>query len=162
MFGRSALLPHVGPLRRGWGKWYGRLPVRGFDAPLELWIEVPRRELLEPFAAQAGLFANQFDRLQADVAGELFAAYEFYRRADLQAATGFRAADYGRYPPVTSAADVWHVLRPYRLRLGPLISRYLGNSYLLMDVDWPNPHYFQVFMEASASGFRYMHTELVG
>lgn len=161
MFGRLGPLPHIGSVRRGWGGWYGRLPVRGLDAPLELSIEVPRREPLAPFVEQAGYFADRFDHIREDFASALFEAYEFYRGTDLEEGV-FTAADYARHPTVTSAADVWRVLRPYRLRLGPIIARDLGNSYLLMDVDWPNPHYFQVFMEASAAGFRYRHTEFVG
>ena len=161
MFGRTRPLPHIGQLRRGWGKWYGRLRVRGLDAPLELSIEMLRREVLDPFVEQAGYFADRFDHIRTDFAAELFEAYEFYRRTDLEEGV-FSAADYARHPTVTSAADVWRVLGPYHLRLGPMIARDLGNSYLLMDVDWPNPHYFQVFMEASATGFQYMHTEFVG
>jgi hypothetical protein len=161
MFGLTRQLPQIGLLRRGWGTWYGRLLVQGLNDPLELRIEVPRREPLEPYAARAGLFAAQFDRFQADVAEDLFEAYEFYRKTDLEEGV-FTVDDYANHPTVTSAADVWRVLRPYRLRLGSVISRDLGNSYVLMDVDWPNPHYFQVFMEASADRFRYIHAEFVG
>jgi hypothetical protein len=162
MFARSVSLPQIGRLRRGWGMWYGRLPLRGLDAPLDLRIQIPRREPVEPFAEQARLFADRFDRLRAEFAGELFETYEFYKRTDLETEGGYTAADYAKHPAIASAVDVWRVLRPYRLRLGPAIGKYAGNSYLLMQVDWPNPHYFQMFLEASADGFKYVHTEFVG
>jgi hypothetical protein len=161
MFGRSNPLPHIGTLRRGWGKWYGRLPVPALDTPLDLWIEVSRREPLEPFAELAGLFASRFGHIQAEFAGQLFEAYRDYRQMDLETPGGLTATDFAKHPSVTCAADIWQVLHAYRLRLGPVISRYLGNSYLLLNVDLPNPHFFQVFMEASVDGFWYTPTELV-
>jgi hypothetical protein len=162
MFGKTIQVPHIGHLKRGWHKWYGKLPVAGIVSPLELWIEIPRAEPIMPFAGQTRLFADRFEQLQSDFASELFETYEFYKRADLEAGSGCPEAAFAKYLPVHSPADIWRVLKPYRLRLGTVIGKHAGNSYLLIDVDWPNPHYFQLFMEASASGFKYVHTELVG
>lgn len=111
---------------------------------------------------QAQFFADQFDRLQASFADELFETYDFYKQSDLDTPGGYSAADFANHPIVSSPADVWTVLSPYRLRLGPEIGKNAGNSYLLIDVDWPNPHFFQVFMRASNPGFEYVHTEFVG
>ena len=162
MFGRSSPLPHIGPLQCGWGKWYGWLPIPGLDGPLELWIEVPRREPLESFAQQAAPFAECFSAIREGFASELYETYNFYRQTDIETSGGYSAADYARHPAVTSPAEVWRVLPPLPPPVGPTIDPYVGNSYLTVDVDWPNPHYFQIFMEASNSEFKYMHTEFVG
>jgi len=59
-------------------------------------------------------------------------------------------------------ADIWNVLKPYRFWLGHAIDKYHGNAYLLMDVNWPNPHFFQVFVQLDGKSWRHMHTEFVG
>jgi hypothetical protein len=161
MFGLSVEVPQFGRLRRGWGKWCAPLAIPQFEQPVDLWIEIRRDEPLEAFVEQATNFARRFEQLSAAFAGELFESYMFYKRTDLEEGA-YIAADFAKHPSVTSPADVWHVLRPFRLRLGPMLGKHFGNSYLLIDVDWPNPHFFQMFMKASPSGFEYVHTEFVG
>ena len=151
----------LGRLRRGWGKWYAQLTIPQLAKPLEIWIETRRIEPVESYAQQAQSFGNRFKQLQAAFADELFENYQIYKEWDLREGV-FTAADYAKYPAVSSSADVWRALTPYRLRLGPPIDKYMGNSYLLMDVAWPNPHYFQMFMDSTGAGFKYIHTEFVG
>ena len=161
MFGRSIQLQNIGRLKRGWGKWYGQLAVAELKKPLDLRIQIAAKEPVEPFAEQARLFAATYAQLQEHFRDELFENNQFYKKLDMEDG-GLTKADFAKHPPVESAADVWNVLRPFRLCLGLPMHRYLGNAYLLMDVDWPNPHYFQMYMAASPTGFEYKHTDFVG
>lgn len=161
MFARSVQLPTVGRLKRGWGKWHGQLPVAQLPEPLDLVIEVPRSEPVEPFAELAALFAATFGKLREDFTDELFESYEFHKNSDLDAGD-ITEADFAEHPAVRSREDIWTVLRPYRLCLFSPADRHMGNSYLLIDVDWPNGHFFQLYMKASVDGFEYVHAEFVG
>jgi hypothetical protein len=86
MFGRSITAPTIGKLTRGWGKWYGRLPVPG-NASLDLIIEIDRDEAIDPFIHRACLFSERFTDLQKEFAAELFDAYAFYKQTDLLSPT---------------------------------------------------------------------------
>ena len=164
MFARSVQLPTVERLKRGWGKWHGRLIVAELPEPLDLVIEAPRSEPVEPLAERAASFAATFGQLRDDFAEGLFQSYQFVKKADLERGN-VTEADFAEHPSVRSPQDVWSALRPYRLCLfSPApADRQMGNAYLLIDVDWPNPHFFQLLMKASAAdGFKYVHTEIVG
>ena len=74
----------------------------------------------------------------------------------------FSEREYADHPTVNTAGDIWQASRPYMLVLRMEADGYLGNCYLLIDGDRPNPHDFQLFTKASGRGYQYMHTEFVG
>jgi len=163
MLGRTISLGEYGCIYRRWWRWSGYLLIPGRIPPLELRVGIDSREPIEPFVEQARYFAANYRAIQAEFAGEMFETYQTVKQLDLEDEKhGFTEADYAEYPQVTGPENVWRALTPTRIWLGEDVDKYLGNSYLMMDVDWPNPHYFQVFMLASQSGFKYMHTEFVG
>jgi len=160
MFGRTSADTQIGTLKRGWGKWHGHISVPGFEA-MEVLIEIKRNEPLDPFVQAASVFSASFPEIKEQFAKDLYDLYSTYKKLDIQ--TGYCTdADFAEYPHVDSAANIWTALKPDYLRLGPPIHKYLGNSYLITNVAWPNPHYFQLFMQYCDDSFRAMHVEVVG
>jgi len=153
--------PVLGIVKRGWGKWSARVRTQHLPRELAVIVEIGRNESVEPFLAQARNVVNRFRDFQRDLASQLFEDYWFYRRMDIEEG-GLTEDDFKPFPQVELPEQVWNVLMPYRFRLGHQIDKYLGNAHLLMDVAWPNPHFFQVFLQLEAESWKYMHTELVG
>ena len=128
---------------------------------LEIQIEVPSDSNTQSALDRVGNLVTRFPELQAQFANQLFDDYNFFKQLDLEEG-GLTEQDFERFPQVGSSADIWEALRPYRLWHGGVIDRYHGNSYLLMDVLWPNPHFFQVFFSLNDHAWQHEHTEFVG
>jgi hypothetical protein len=161
MFWPKLVDPTLGVLRRRWGKWRGRVWVEAINGDLQ--IEIESLQQVDPWIAitSARRIVENFRQLQLDFALPLYDDYLFYKKLDLEEG-GFTEEDFQRHPVVTGPTDIWSVLKPYKLWHGGTIDQYLGNAYLLVDVDWPNPHYFQVYFLLNNSEWKHMHTELVG
>ena len=128
---------------------------------MDLLIEIPRKEPLDDYLQCAANLLTRFEEFKRDFTVQLHDDYCFYKQLDIEAG-GLTEGDYKEYLPVTKPSDVWNVLTPYRLWLGHNIDKEHGNAHVLIDVYWPNPHFFQVFMQLTPNSWQHMHTELVG
>jgi hypothetical protein len=161
MFWPKLTDPTLGVLRRRWGKWRGRVWVEAIDGDLKIEIECPQQVDLWVAITLVRRIVENFRQLQIDFALPLYEDYLFYKKVDLEEG-GFPEEDFRRHPVVKGRTDIWSALKPYKLWYGRAIDQYLGNAYLLVDVDWPNPHYFQVYFKLDDQGWEHTHTELVG
>ncbi len=161
MFGPTVTDPALGLIRRRWGKWRGVASLPSQSRDLELVIEIPRHESVDSYLRRASNVVTKFNDFQNDLIETLFEDYNFYKRMDIDEG-GFTEDDFKAYPAVNRPRDVWDVLQPYCFWIGHPIDKYHGNAYMLMDVNWPNPHFFQVFLQLDADSWQHMHTEFVG
>ena len=161
MFGPSITHPTLGLIRRRWGKWRGVVSIASLPHALEIIIEIPRKESVETYLQRAANVVTRWNEFQEDLANALYEYYSLYKKTEIDEGV-FTEDDFKTYPPVDKPSDVWDVLQPYRFWLGHTIDKYHGNAYMLVDVNWPNPHFLQVFLRLDADSWQHMHTEFVG
>lgn len=126
------------------GAWHGELSIGELhheNIPVE--IQTSKDSDLSAFRAILACLRENIRQIKNDIADEAFKTFDMYVREDRKAGN-FTDAEYARYPSVTSAADIWRVLKPFRLTLTDNSDEY--NMIVWLHVDWPNPHYFVVFL----------------
>lgn len=124
--------------------WHGELSIAELHAdniPLE--IQTSKDSDLSAFHPILIGLRENIRKIKEEIADESFKTYEMYVREDRNAGN-FTDADYAQHPPVTSAADIWRVLKPFRLTFTDNADEY--NAIIWLDVDWPNPHYFVAYL----------------
>jgi hypothetical protein len=161
MFWAKVTHPSLGTMRRRWGKWRGQVRINGSGSDVEVVIELPKGGTLRPFQDRIGRVVTNFAHFRQDLAAQAYVDYQFFRNIDIEAGL-FTEEVFKTYPSVAGPADVWRALKPYRLWHGGAIDRYSGNAYLVVNVDWPNPHFFQVCFQLNYNICEHMSTELVG
>jgi hypothetical protein len=161
IFGRQVIDSDFGRVKRSWGRWVGKITFAPFKTSLDIVIKTPRNVELKPYLDKIRFFVNNFEFYQEPLALQLFADYNFYRKVELEEGI-FSEEDFLKHPGVEKSGDIWNVLSPRYLWVGDRIDKYHGNAYVLFDVDWPNPHYFQVFLQLEHNRVNHIHTELVG
>jgi hypothetical protein len=60
-------------------------------------------------------------------------------------AGNFAVDGSAQHPRVTSVAEMWGALKPFRLTLTDHAKEY--NAIIWLDVEWPNPHCFVAFFD---------------
>ncbi|MEM7348784.1 MAG: hypothetical protein AAF485_31530, partial [Chloroflexota bacterium] len=152
MFGRQVIDPELGHIRRLWGNWVGEVRFSLFKKNVKLVIKSQLSTTLEGYLKRVKFFVNNFDVNGNALANQLFEDYNFYKEMDIQEGN-LSEKDLLRYPKIATPQEIWKVLSPYELRVGDTINDSLGNAYLLCEINWPNPHYFQVYLQLECENF---------
>jgi len=124
--------------------WNGELSIPELyhhNIPLE--IQTAKNSDLSSFHPLLTCLCENVREIKEQIADASFETYEMYVREDRKAGN-FSDADYAQHPTVTSTADIWHVLKPFRYTVTDKASEY--NAIIWLDVDWPNPHYFAAYL----------------
>lgn len=120
--------------------WTGAVSIPELhNQSIPLDIQTAKNSDLSAFHPILNCLRENIHRIKDQIAEEAFKTYEIYVQEDRMAGN-FSDADYARHPSVSSAADVWRVLKPVGLTLTHSAKEY--NSIIWLDVDWPNPHCF--------------------
>ncbi|HVW37068.1 MAG TPA: hypothetical protein VHB99_07175 [Pirellulales bacterium] len=129
------------------GAWNGDVSIAGLhDERIALEIETAKDSDLSKFQSILNCVRKNVETIKDQIAQEAFSTYRRYIEEDRKAGN-FTNADYSIYPAVTSVADIWRVLSPFRLTMTDAVADY--NAMLWLDVDWPNPHYFVACLDGA-------------
>ncbi len=151
--------PKLGILWRGWGNWKGTVTIDG--DPVSLILTTPRTLDASPFLERMSRIVDEFERFRTGMASILYHDYQVYKKMEIENDPKAKEL-YQSYPKVASDAEIWSVLKPDTFCHVAGMDRNLGNASLLLQVNWPNPHLFQVYFRLDDSGWEHMLTDLVG